>query len=340
VIGSNGAYISVNGNGGEDMPEDEGTAEPEDEWDWEDWWEDWEPEDDWEWEEETEPPVSVVELYDCVPDEEVVGRDVYLAEEYGENLRMVTYTPNLCQCSEGCCRLYNWLTCDTGGNLPFIQCICNRNTRPIQTEQETVSIEEPSSTGDSGTIVDTTTMAITETEEPEEPEGTGEPEEAEEESSMTIVDLAVATSDLTTLVDLVIAAGLVDTLSGEGPFTVFAPTNDAFAALPAAVVESLTNPDNIDDLVSVLTYHVVPGLEILSTDLIEGAAVVSVNGGSLTVTSLDPDVTINESAVIAADILASNGVVHLIDTVLIPPSGTEEEEEQTAIDRTIDFIFP
>jgi len=145
----------------------------------------------------------------------------------------------------------------------------------------------------------------------------------EEEPSSTIVDLAVATPDLSTLVELVTAAGLVETLSGEGPFTVFAPTNAAFEAVPAETMEALAA--DVDLLTSVLTYHVVPGT-IMSTDLAVGAEVTAVSEGTLTVTSLTPP-TINESEVVQADIVASNGVVHVIGAVLMPPA-----EEEPAMD--------
>jgi len=152
----------------------------------------------------------------------------------------------------------------------------------------------------------------------------------------TIVDLAVATEDLSTLVGLLVETGLADTLAGEGPFTVFAPTNEAFDKLPADVLASLTDPDNVDDLINVLTYHVVSGAVIRSTDLAEGAMVTALNGETLTVTSLDPP-TINESVVIAADILASNGVVHLIDTVLVPPAiePTMEPTVESSVEPTM-----
>jgi transforming growth factor-beta-induced protein len=133
----------------------------------------------------------------------------------------------------------------------------------------------------------------------------------------TIVDIAVSTPALSTLVDLVTAAGLVDTLNSEGPFTVFAPTNEAFNKLDSTVVETLTNPDNVDDLTDVLTYHVVAGI-VLSSELSVGDELTAANGDILTVTSIDPP-TINDSIVLVGDILANNGVVHTIDTALIPP---------------------
>lgn len=136
---------------------------------------------------------------------------------------------------------------------------------------------------------------------------------------LNIVETAVANPDLfSTLVGFVEAAGLVTTLSGTGPFTVFAPTNDAFAAVPAEIVAALTA--NTTLLAQVLTYHVVPGT-ILSTDLTEGAQVATVEGSTVEVASLDP-VMINDATVITADIAATNGVIHVIDKVLIPPTLT------------------
>lgn len=133
-----------------------------------------------------------------------------------------------------------------------------------------------------------------------------------------IVDIAADNPDFSTLVAAVQAAGLVDTLKGDGPFTVFAPTNDAFAALPAGTVENLLRPENRDALVNVLTYHVVPG--IIRADMIAGqrGRIAMVNGQFIHVDGRD-GVRINRSAhVVAADIRASNGRIHVIDSVLLP----------------------
>jgi uncharacterized surface protein with fasciclin (FAS1) repeats len=132
----------------------------------------------------------------------------------------------------------------------------------------------------------------------------------------TIVDVAVEAGTFETLVAAVDAAGLVETLSGEGPFTVFAPTDDAFAALPEGLVDALLLPENEETLVAILTYHVVPGT-VLSTDLAEGD-VETVEGQTVAV-SLEDGVFVNDSEVVAADIEASNGVIHVIDSVLLPP---------------------
>ncbi len=132
-----------------------------------------------------------------------------------------------------------------------------------------------------------------------------------------IVDTAVGAGDFTTLVAAVQAAGLVDTLKGEGPFTVFAPTDAAFAALPAGTVEDLLKPENKDKLVSILTYHVVAG-KVMSGDLTEGMMAPTVQGGEVTIT-LDGGAKVNGANVTTADIEASNGVIHVIDAVILPP---------------------
>lgn len=131
-----------------------------------------------------------------------------------------------------------------------------------------------------------------------------------------IIELAVGTDVLSTLVAAVQAAGLVETLSGEGPFTVFAPTNDAFAALPAGTVENLLKPENKNQLISILTYHVVAG-KIMSTDLKNGQKAATVQGSEIMV-DLTNGAKINDATVIMADIDASNGVVHVIDKVILP----------------------
>jgi uncharacterized surface protein with fasciclin (FAS1) repeats len=132
-----------------------------------------------------------------------------------------------------------------------------------------------------------------------------------------IVDTAVGAGAFTTLVAAVTAAGLVDTLKGEGPFTVFAPTDAAFAALPAGTVEDLLKPENKDKLIAILTYHVVPG-KVMSTDLSEGLKAASVQGGELTIT-LEGGAKVNGAVISTADVAASNGVIHIIDSVLLPP---------------------
>lgn len=133
-----------------------------------------------------------------------------------------------------------------------------------------------------------------------------------------IVELAVGTESLSTLVAAVKAGGLVETLSGTGPFTVFAPTNDAFNNLPEGTLEMLLKPENKDKLVAVLTYHVVSGT-VKSGDLKDKMKASTVQGEEISV-DLSSGVKINAANVAAADIMASNGVVHVIDQVILPPS--------------------
>lgn len=133
-----------------------------------------------------------------------------------------------------------------------------------------------------------------------------------------IVDTAVAAGDFETLVAAVQAAELVDTLKGEGPFTVFAPTDAAFAALPEGTVENLLKPENKDQLVAILTYHVVPG-KVMSSDLSDDMTAATVQGGDITV-DLDSGVMINDANVVQADIETKNGVIHVIDKVILPSS--------------------
>ncbi len=132
-----------------------------------------------------------------------------------------------------------------------------------------------------------------------------------------IVDIAASNDDFATLVAAVQAAGLVETLKGDGPFTVFAPTNDAFAKLPAGTVDNLLKPENNDQLVSVLTYHVVPGA--VTSDQLAGQrlSVATVQGSNLHVDGRN-GVRVDDANVVAADIVATNGVSHVVDTVLLP----------------------
>lgn len=136
--------------------------------------------------------------------------------------------------------------------------------------------------------------------------------------SKNIVANAVEADNVTTLVAAVQAAGLVDTLSSEGPFTVFAPTNDAFAKLPAGTVEGLVKPENKDMLTKILTYHVVAGA-YRASDITDGMTLDTVQGGKLTFKVQDGKVWVNGSAMVeTADVISSNGVTHVIDTVLMP----------------------
>lgn len=133
----------------------------------------------------------------------------------------------------------------------------------------------------------------------------------------TVVDIAVGSPDHTTLVAAVTAAGLAETLSGPGPFTVFAPTNAAFDALPAGTVDDLLKPENKEKLASILTYHVVAG-NVMSTDLTDGMKAKTVNGAEVTITIKDGKVMVDGANVTTADIKAGNGVVHVIDAVIMP----------------------
>ncbi|AMM51573.1 hypothetical protein TH61_10850 [Rufibacter sp. DG15C] len=135
--------------------------------------------------------------------------------------------------------------------------------------------------------------------------------------SKNIVANALGSSDHTTLVAAVKAAGLVETLMGPGPFTVFAPTNAAFEKLPAGTVESLLLPENKAKLTAVLTYHVVPG-RLQAKDLKNGQKLKTVNGETLTVTRKGNMVMINGATVSIADVISSNGVTHVIDAVVLP----------------------
>ena len=136
-------------------------------------------------------------------------------------------------------------------------------------------------------------------------------------NALDIVDTAVSAGQFNTLVAAVEAADLVNTLKGDGPFTVFAPTDEAFAALPEGTVENLLKPENKDQLIAVLTYHVVPG-KIMSSDIAGTATMVeSVQGSELDVNATD-GVTVDGATVVTADIETDNGVIHVIDRVVLP----------------------
>jgi len=135
-------------------------------------------------------------------------------------------------------------------------------------------------------------------------------------SAADIVDTAVA-AKFTTLVAAIKAAGLVDTLKGPGPFTVFAPSDEAFAKLPAGTLAMLLKPENKAKLQSILTYHVVAG-KVMSQDVVKLDSAKTVEGGSIAIKTVDGVVMVNNARVIKADIAASNGVIHVIDTVMLP----------------------
>ena len=139
---------------------------------------------------------------------------------------------------------------------------------------------------------------------------------AEETTVGTIVDVAVGAGNFTTLVAAVTAADLVETLSGTGPFTVFAPTDEAFAALPAGVLDALLLPENKEILVKILTYHVVSGM-VMAADITDGD-VATVEGSNVMLVTTS-GVKVNDANVVSADVPASNGVIHAIDAVILPP---------------------
>ena len=134
---------------------------------------------------------------------------------------------------------------------------------------------------------------------------------------MNIVETAVSNGSFKTLVAAVTAAGLVETLSGTGPFTVFAPVDDAFAALPAGTVESLVEPGNKEKLTGILTYHVLAG-KVLSTDLTDGMTATTVNGEKITIHLTGGKVLVNDAEVVIADVETDNGVIHAINKVIMP----------------------
>ncbi len=143
----------------------------------------------------------------------------------------------------------------------------------------------------------------------------------EKSESKDIVDTAIEAGSFKTLASALTAAGLVDTLKGEGPFTVFAPTDDAFAALPAGTLEELLKPENKEKLTGILTYHVVPG-KVMAADVKPGS-VKTVNGAEITVKSDYGKVMVDNANVTKTDIIASNGVIHVIDAVILPKAANE-----------------
>ncbi|WP_203343070.1 fasciclin domain-containing protein [Vibrio diabolicus] len=132
-----------------------------------------------------------------------------------------------------------------------------------------------------------------------------------------IVDVATENGSFNTLVAAVKAADLVDTLKGEGPFTVFAPTDDAFAKLPDGTVDMLLMPENKDKLVSILTYHVVPG-KVMAADVVKLDKAATVQGQDVMIKTMSDKVMVNGANVMATDVKAKNGVIHVIDTVIMP----------------------
>jgi uncharacterized surface protein with fasciclin (FAS1) repeats len=132
-----------------------------------------------------------------------------------------------------------------------------------------------------------------------------------------IVDVAASAGSFKTLIAAVQAAGLVDALKGQGPLTVFAPTDEAFAKLPAGTVENLLKPENKDKLTAVLTYHVVPG-RVTADQVVNLSSAKTINGRSLQISSMDGKVMVDNARVTSTDLMASNGVIHVLDSVVIP----------------------
>lgn len=172
--------------------------------------------------------------------------------------------------------------------------------------------------------------AATPTPEPPAPTAMPEPTATPEPELMDIVDTAIADGRFTTLVAAVGAAELVDTLKGEGPFTVFAPTDDAFAALPAGTVDELLKPENKQKLTDILLYHVVSG-KVMAADVTALNSAPTVLGKDVAIKVDMGNVYINEAKVIITDIETSNGVIHVIDAVLLPPSDEAMMEEKNTI---------
>ena len=140
-----------------------------------------------------------------------------------------------------------------------------------------------------------------------------------------IVDTAVSAGTFNTLVAAVQAAELVDALKGDGPFTVFAPTDEAFAALPAGTIDNLLKPENQDQLQAILLYHVVSG-KIMAADIGTGAQPATLQGATIDVVGSSSGVTVNGANVVAADVVTSNGVIHVIDAVILPPAASAQAD--------------
>jgi len=138
-------------------------------------------------------------------------------------------------------------------------------------------------------------------------------------ADQNIVDTAAGAGQFKTLIAALNAASLTDTLKGPGPFTVFAPNDAAFAKLPADTLQSLLKPENKAQLVAILTYHVVPG-KMVAADVVKQEALKTVNGKMLAVSAKPNDVMVGNANIVATDIAASNGVIHVIDSVVLPPT--------------------
>ena len=141
--------------------------------------------------------------------------------------------------------------------------------------------------------------------------------EEKEAKALDIVDTAVGAGQFNTLAAALTAADIIDTLKGDGPYTVFAPTDAAFAKLPAGIVDDLLKPENRDQLAAILTYHVVPG-KVYASDVVKLTSATTVNGSDVTISVADNAVRVDNATVVSTDIAASNGVIHVIDSVIIP----------------------
>jgi len=142
---------------------------------------------------------------------------------------------------------------------------------------------------------------------------------ADAAEDMDIIETATSAGSFNTLVAAVNAAGLTETLKGEGPFTVFAPTDEAFAKLPAGSLEMLLKPENKDKLVAILSYHVVAG-KVTSEEIVKLTSADSLSGKKIVIKASDGKVMVDGATVIKADVMANNGVIHVIDTVMMPPA--------------------
>jgi uncharacterized surface protein with fasciclin (FAS1) repeats len=156
------------------------------------------------------------------------------------------------------------------------------------------------------------------------------------QADQDIVDTAVANGSFTTLVAAVEAAGLVDTLKSEGPFTVFAPTDEAFAALPEGTVEALLN--DIPTLTDILLYHVVPG-QVMAADVVNLSSADTALGEPVAIRVEDGNVFINDAQVVITDIETSNGVIHVIDAVILPPADEPAALPETGAESTANLLL-
>ena len=149
-----------------------------------------------------------------------------------------------------------------------------------------------------------------------------------------IIDTAVAAGSFQTLAAALTAADLVDALKGEGPFTVFAPTDEAFAKLPEGTVESLLLPENKETLSAILTYHVVPG-SVLAADVVNLTSATTLNGAAVSIDVSENGVMVGTAKVVQTDILATNGVIHVLDSVILPPAATAVDGATWATVKTL-----